>query len=182
MKYLILILSFIVTPSQAQTSFNHAFEAGIYLNSQAYAFSLFYAPRYNFTELSDFASLSIGTHVGIGFDFIGSDNVKSLFNIQVPAVIELNIGNCATPDHNDPLGFFIGGGVSYNYSNLKYEFTSETQNSFGPYANIGIRFSPFMDYYEEVFEVSGSGFRVGYLYDISSNKQNSFVFTAFSTF
>lgn len=183
-KLIFSLLVFLFTHTiQAQTSFNHAFEAGIFVHQDAFATGVCYAPRLNFVEMGEWASISLGTHAGIGFDVLQANNVKSCINIQFPAVVEFNIGNCATPTNEDPIGFFIGGGIGYNYTNVQFDTHSKTANSIGPYASIGLRFSAFDNIDGvDLFNLSGSGLRAGFLYDITKNEQHTFAFTLFSTF
>ncbi|NLR79563.1 hypothetical protein [Chitinophaga eiseniae] len=133
-----------------------------------FSIAITYSPRFNLMEHKH-TSLSVGIPLSIGgsggrggrqtdsyyvgddiyyYDYdTGEPEVKSRFMIDVPVILNFNVGALSSPDNPRRVGFFVGGGFGYHYGpvNVKqvirnYHYTDSTyQDSFGPVANAGIR-------------------------------------------
>jgi hypothetical protein len=110
-----------------------------------------YSPRINFVE-SESYSLSVGIPVSVGAQ--GSYNSQDVGNnsltflLNLPLVINFNMGAGSTRDNQNKFGFFVGGGFGYHYGTLNEttfdsygnEYTDQSSvSSYGPVADGGVR-------------------------------------------
>jgi len=160
MKKLILAIALFFT---AGTSFSQSFMhgAGItimggYTNGGDFTFAegFTYSPRFNFLERENL-SVSVGIPLSIGisastdsYDYYTDTYNSSIgFVLNVPVMINLNMGRGSTKENRKKFGYFVGGGFGYNHgdfiSTADYDqtgLTSSSDNNFGPAANGGLRF------------------------------------------
>ena len=155
MKILFLSFSLFVSCS---IGFSQSFINGIgiaVISTGGTGFSSFvtggitYSPRVNISE-SDHSSISIGIPLSIGLststtDASGAGTASVMLN--VPLLLNFNMGCGATRESDEKFGFFAGGGLGYHlaaYANT-YGNTGNnadgttTVNAFGPVANAGVR-------------------------------------------
>lgn len=100
-----------------------------------------YVPRYAFWSSGDHVSLSIGSNVGFALQL---SNFGSVFMLNIPVNMELNIGRGSKVDNEDPVGAFAGFGLEYNFV-----------NDFIPRVVV----APNGDYVESVSNLSQVGFQ-----------------------
>jgi hypothetical protein len=158
----IFLLAFLclagVKASQAQ-HFSHGLGVGIFVEDgngsyvkASYTFT--YSPRISFAE-TDKTSLSVGIPLNIGFSgaddgiyasngsYKIEDNLR--YTINVPLMLNFNIGAGSSPACQERMGFFVGAGYAYNVGTTDQEVVGtpyhvyETESSTGPAANIGLR-------------------------------------------
>jgi hypothetical protein len=112
-----------------------------------------YSPRINFLEMEN-SSLSIGIPLsaGISGDYYtdtygGSENTLS-FMLDVPLILNYNIGCGSSKENESRFGFFVGGGFGYRTSsyneNVDDGYGDTYQDgvkvsTFGPVGNAGVR-------------------------------------------
>lgn len=150
-----------------QTSFSqkfmHGAGTGVFINfssgiEPAIPTVLSYAPRINCFENGDL-SVSAGIPFSIGFaisdyaDFNSSPglDMESIFTyvINIPAMVNLNIGAGASKQTTKRFGVFIGGGFAYQYGRYVLDgydaytggHTTVNESSLGPAGNLGLRFA-----------------------------------------
>ncbi len=120
------------------------------------AYGVVYAPRINFKEMKEWASLSIGTKLAWAVsrtevqDFSNLTNVSTrevtTLVVDVPLLVGLNLGAGATRERTDGmLGAFINAGLGFNIRRFSYVNELEQkikQRSliFGPAFYGGFRF------------------------------------------
>jgi len=147
-------------------TFSHTLGFSFYAANNEYASGgLLYSPRMNFAMLSDNASVSLGTHLGIGnsLDSDTDDSNNSIYNysIDVPIVVEYNFGNGATNTTTYRFGGFIGGG--YGFHNAQWKkveggyLYDKSLHIRGPVINGGLRFT--------ITRTIPLGVRVGYMFN-----------------
>jgi hypothetical protein len=150
-----------IKASQAQ-HFTHGLGVGLFVEDAKMidakgSFTLTYSPRFSFAE-TDKTSLSVGIPLNVGLS--GSYNAvytdygyyeeNSLgYMINVPLILNFNIGAGSARGCKERMGFFIGAGYAYHVGSVfgivkdvetGYEYSdSETKSSTGPAANIGLR-------------------------------------------
>ena len=73
-----------------------------------------YSPRYAFWSPNDLMSVSAGSNLGLALQW---SNFGSLFMVNVPLLVELNLGRGSLADRDDAVGFFGGLGLEYNFIN-----------------------------------------------------------------
>jgi hypothetical protein len=165
MKRIILLAAIClagVKATQAQ-HFTHGIGTGFFVDdaatTSARAHVVFtYSPRFSFAE-AEKTSLSIGVPVTVGF----SGGYNGVYNsddgyydentlgymVNVPVILNFNIGAGSSRDCQDRMGFFIGAGYAYHVGTVdeeKYDpeyigyYThTHTMSTTGPAANIGLR-------------------------------------------
>lgn len=137
------ILGFAGLGANAQVSFNHSIGAAYYLSDGAEAPAILYSPRLNVVELGRELTISVGTHLGLGFQKSASSDGSSSgsFAIDIPLMAEMNFGHAANPDTRSGFGGFIGAGVGYNQMSREDEFSGsiEKSSTTGLVFNAGIR-------------------------------------------
>lgn len=116
-----------------------------------------YFPRINFLETSTL-SVSVGIPLSLGLSvsssyYAGSgiydSNPATIgFVANVPLIVNLNMGRGSTKENRNRYGYFVGAGFGYHHGNAivnktnssGYNYTGvESNNSFGPAANAGVR-------------------------------------------
>lgn len=142
MKKIKLILAFALMSistqfSYAQVSFSHGLGAEIFSTSNALVPALVYSPRVNFLQLASEATVSAGTHLGLGFNY-SSDGGDNYFAYEVPLVAELNLGSGSSPDSDVGFGGFLGLGYGINKIGSSDIGTAYNDAS-GIYVNAGLR-------------------------------------------
>ncbi len=185
MKKLIFALSFLFSISIASysQSFMHGAGFSIFVASAPGGNTtpnggLMYSPRFNFIE-NDEMSVSVGIPLSAGFsinynsrDYYGESNNSTSAMLDIPLIVNLNMGCGSTKESERRFGYFIGAGFGYHYGTIKYndyygdEYSSNI-NSYGPAGNAGIRFG-----------VGNSGknieVRLQYMKGIDDSKANIF--------
>lgn len=121
-----------------QVTFSHSAGAAYYYSPSAQAPGILYAPRINILEVNDAITLSIGTHLGLGFTF-SSQGGSNSFALDIPLVVELNFGEGAHPDTDSPFGGFIGAGYGISKFGSDDGFGSGSNDAAGFVFNAGIR-------------------------------------------
>lgn len=115
---------YIYTDSELQTDF---FTFGFY-------------PRYNFIAPNKNFSLSIGSPLGLGFNFFSNASGNFYgFMLQSPVTLDLNLGSNATKDNTALAGLFLGLGLNYNLSAFGQGNQNFTFHTFGPIFHGGIK-------------------------------------------
>jgi hypothetical protein len=111
-----------------------------------------YSPRFNFME-NENMSLSIGVPLSAGiseyYNSIDPTDNSLSYMVNVPLMINLNVGAGSTHGNQRRFGFFVGAGFGYeygsystNYSDGYSEYSSYiAKGSYGPAANAGMRFA-----------------------------------------
>jgi hypothetical protein len=118
---------------------------------------LTYFPRINFLETE-----SLSASVGIPLSIAVSGSYSTYYSnsggnysnggavgvvVNVPLIVNLNMGRGSTKDNTDRYGYFIGAGFGYHHGDFISTQTdgnsnysgSQSINSFGPAANAGFR-------------------------------------------
>ncbi|PWV47046.1 hypothetical protein [Chitinophaga sp. S165] len=150
-----------VKVSQAQ-HFSHGLGVGIFVEDAERAepkgsYTLSYSPRFSFAE-TDKTSLSVGVPLNVGFSVTYYDGYSYAYSIyddsdfgytiNIPVMLNFNIGAGSSSTCRDKMGYFIGAGYAYHVGSVYvpflneygYEYNiSETRSSTGLAANIGIR-------------------------------------------
>lgn len=113
-KYLVKTLLFLVVANlNSQTNFSHELELGyIFLSDNSKGPQVFYSPRCNFKKLGTKASLSLGSRIGMGLLGEPQDKELSKTAIQVPLLLELQVGRSQRKRENKGIGLFLGSGPS----------------------------------------------------------------------
>jgi len=73
-----------------------------------------YVPRYALWNKGDLMSLTAGSNLGLAIQF---SNLGSVFMINAPLGLELNLGRGSMADNDDPVGVYAGLGGEYNFVN-----------------------------------------------------------------
>jgi len=73
-----------------------------------------YIPRYALKSWGDRTSLTVGSNAGLVLQF---SNLGSIFMVNLPLLVELNVGRGSRADNEDPVGLYAGLGVEYNFVN-----------------------------------------------------------------
>ncbi|MBI3883294.1 MAG: hypothetical protein HY305_03520 [Sphingobacteriales bacterium] len=102
-------------------------------------------------QISIGVPLNIARVASISFPSYSGEGTKTTagFALQVPAMINLNMGRGATREIEERMGYFVGAGYGYYYHGYTVSQTGstyndsyskdETYNASGPAANVGIR-------------------------------------------
>jgi len=104
---------------------------------------LSFFPRYNLTE-SENSSVSVGSPFGVGIGILTeAGNASGIaWGVDVPLVIDYNIGLKSTPDNENSSGGYFGGGFGFMYTGWSGGGNSLTKAiTYGPLARAGFRFS-----------------------------------------
>ena len=73
-----------------------------------------YVPRYALWTKEDLLSLTVGSNLGLALQL---SNMGSVFMINAPLNLELNLGRGSIANNDDPVGVYAGLGVEYNFVN-----------------------------------------------------------------
>lgn len=144
-------------------SFMHGAGVGVFINlgpfiKPAIPTVLTYSPRINFVETNSL-SVSAGIPFSIGFgttyytNYYSSNELEventTTYVINIPAMINLNVGAGSSRQAEKRFGFFVGGGFAYQYGSyvldeynaVREEYEKVKETSVGPAGNIGLRFA-----------------------------------------
>lgn len=126
--------------SLAQTSFSHSLGAGFYVSpsASAYAPAIVYSPRLNFLELADEATISVGTHLGLGLLYNSREGASS-YALDLPVVVEFNLGHGAHPDTRSSFGGYAGFGFGISKIGSSGAFGADYNDAAGVVLNGGLR-------------------------------------------
>ncbi len=105
--------------------------------------NLSYFPRYSFMEYGK-TSLSLGVPLGLGFgmytDTYDSDD-GIYFSLDLPLVLDFNIGCNSSKENDDNFGGFFGVGFGYQLMSISdTEYADYDGVSYGPMVRGGVRF------------------------------------------
>jgi len=158
MKKLICSLSFLffISIASYSQSFMHGAGFSIFVASAPGGNTtpnggLMYSPRFNFIEGEDM-SVSVGIPLSAGFsinynsrDYYGESSNSSSAMLDIPLMVNLNMGAGSTKEAESRFGYFVGAGFGYHYGTINYsdyygDEVSSNINSYGPAGNAGIRF------------------------------------------
>jgi hypothetical protein len=90
-----------------------------------------YSPNFSFTNgMSDF-SVTLGSHLTAGYYFAEDSTEEDFIYTDLPLLVELNFGHNASKDFYYDMGWFMGGGYTYNRLYDRWQS--------GPVATIGFR-------------------------------------------
>lgn len=186
---MLLAIAFMAGFSSYSQSFMHGAGVAVFVdkpkNADAGAMGgLTYSPRFNFLE-QDEMSVSVGVPLSVGLSGSYSANYGSYegesnslsFMLDVPLIVNLNLGCGSTQESERGFGFFVGAGFGYHYGvrneSLKdsygYEYNGKTKSSTtGPVGNAGVRFGVGREHQHNI-EV-----RLAYMKGLSEEKSNIF--------
>lgn len=106
--------------------------------------TLSYNPRFNLFEFGNNASLSVNAPITVGVGMGGGG--FGTFAINIPATINLNLGNVSTYNSDANKGFTLGAGMEGVYLTQplvaldEIYYADEKRYWFQPVANIGYRY------------------------------------------
>jgi hypothetical protein len=164
MKKIILSLAVFLSMSTAfSQSFMHG--AGITVlgtsksrtgSDLSYGEGFTYSPRFNFFE-TQALSVSVGIPLSFGLSATTASTVDAYGDytssvglvVNVPLIINLNMGRGSTKENRQKFGYFVGAGFGYHHGDYLtdgiYDPNTGTytdtysSNTFGPAANAGVR-------------------------------------------
>jgi hypothetical protein len=112
-----------------------------------------YSPRVNFIENENLSvsvgiPLTVAIAIGLGNDYYSTggfytDASSVGIVVNVPLVVNLNMGRGSTKENRQKFGYFFGGGLAFHHGDFIDDYSDDgtsTVNAFGPAANTGIRF------------------------------------------
>lgn len=174
LKLILLIVVVSVTSklSYGQLTFSHDLGAAFYLSDLASSPAAVYSPRLNFLELNDEATVSLGTHLGLGFNY-SSDGNDNYFAYELPLVAEINLGNASSRNSEASFGGFAGLGYGLNKMGNSTNFGGSYNDAAGLYVNAGIR---------GIVNDQSIGLRVSYLMNTKVGFDDVLGITLFYTF
>ena len=131
-----------IEPYKVYQSWSADMTAGLFLplkySLNYYGFGFF--PRYNFIAPKEYLSVSAGAPMNVGLDvFVSSGGSIIQYMIDLPLVLDFNIGSRATRFDDTPFGAFLGGGLAYNFSHLTFGTANLNLHTFGPMVHGGFR-------------------------------------------
>lgn len=163
-----LLMSFISLQAQDGPEFMHSLGGKFffYPNSDGFtSTAIVYSPRVN-VIYGENSSLSIGTHLGLGFSLTNrAQGGSRSFVLDLPLVVEWNLGTGSTRDYTDGFGGYVGAGYGLHRVSISSDEWggNSAATLHGPVFTGGFRFSAGM---AGVFELGGS-----YLIDLKSKEQ-----------
>jgi hypothetical protein len=137
-----------------------------------------YSPRFNFAEMENM-SLSVGIPLSAGiseyYNSMDPDGNSLSFMLNVPLMINLNVGAGSTKENESRLGFFVGAGFGYHLGSYNTNVTDgydeyssyQAKSSYGPAANAGVRIA--VGNHQKNIEI-----RLSYLKGIDATNANVF--------
>ncbi len=156
-KSILFFIAFVVcTVSQAQSFMHSGGVNFLIMNAKINNFTgkysltmaftnLTYFPRFNLLE-TEGSSISVGVPVGAGMGVssgTGMGDASIYWGLDLPAVIDYNIGKKSTLDNEQNFGGYFGGGFGYTLTNWSDGSSTEKINSYGPILRGGVRFGKF---------------------------------------
>ena len=143
---LCIFLSVIGFNMNAQPEFNIGAGLGIHQIGERYAPGIIVAPRLNIVDLSDAASVSVGTFASLLY-FSTPDGTMQLpetrFGFEAPVVVSINFGRDANEYAIEQFGFVVGLGYNYGQLTLSGDGYEELLRSDGITIMGGIRVHAF---------------------------------------
>ncbi|WP_375561605.1 hypothetical protein ACE193_03375 [Bernardetia sp. OM2101] len=143
--------------AKAQNDISFSFKAGVgaYSGGGSAGYAAVLSPRLNFLSFSEIGTLSVGTHIGLGYSSNSTYNSRtgaegqSSFVFDLPVMLELNLGNSSSPDNESDFGGFVGAGYGFSkLSNNDLNYGGNSATTSGPvlnaglsYRGVGVRFS-----------------------------------------
>ena len=130
----------------AQFEFNWGAGLGIHQVGSRYSPGLVVAPRINILDLTDAASLSVGTQASLMYYSLAEgsrDLPESRVGFEAPLMVQVNIGRDANDYAIEQMGFVVGVGYNYGQLKLSDEGNKETLKTTGVTVMGGIRFAAF---------------------------------------
>ena len=127
-----------INQSFGKTPFSHALGGSYYIGGGAGAPGITYSPRYNFLEIKKELTMSIGTHIGLGFSFNSQDGASS-FALDLPIMLEINFGHASDAHTRTSFGGFGGIGFGISKIGSSGTFGADYNNAAGLVFNAGIR-------------------------------------------
>lgn len=131
-----------IEPYEVYQCWSADMTAGLFLPLK-YSFTYYgfgFFPRYNFFAPKEYLSISAGAPMNLGLDiFVSSGGSIIQYMVDLPLVLDFNIGSRATRFDDTPFGAFFGGGFGYNFSHLTYGAANLNLNTFGPMVHGGFR-------------------------------------------
>jgi hypothetical protein len=179
-----LILLFFVSAFGFSQSFMQGagvaiFVANVNNSDPAVVAGLTYSPRFNFVEMENM-SVSVGVPLTVGvsgyYNSMDDENSSLSFMVNVPLMINLNVGAGSTKENERRFGFFVGAGFGYHLGSFTTnttdgygdEFSSySAKSSYGPAANAGVRIA--VGSHHKNIEI-----RLSYLKGIDVNSVNAY--------
>lgn len=162
-RLLLSIVFCLLMHASFSQKFMHGAGTGVFINlspfiQPAIPTVLTYSPRINFVE-TNALSVSAGIPFSIGFgttyytDYYSSNGLDventTTYVINIPAMVNLNIGAGSSKQTEKRMGVFVGGGFAYQYgryvldeyNGVTNEYPKVKETSIGPAGNIGLRFA-----------------------------------------
>jgi hypothetical protein len=158
-KILLFVVVYMVSVSAFAQRFQHGIVGGVFFSHKENVqnetlWGLTYSPRIVFIETAQLSvsvglPLTVGEGLGGYNDSTGLNDTHTSFMLNVPVIVNLNIGAGSSWLNKGRVGAFVGGGYAYHYSVTpdKVSFQNELivvakggSRSLGPVANAGLRF------------------------------------------
>ena len=148
-----IALVFMALPkvSLGQASFSHSLGAAYYVSTSTVITenyeststigspAILYSPRINMVELGREMTVSVGTHLGLGF-MLDTNSGSASFAMDLPVVAEINFGHGAHADTRSSVGGYAGVGYGINRLGGGSNFDGvSTNKASGPVLNGGVR-------------------------------------------
>jgi hypothetical protein len=158
-RLLLFAATCIISVNAFSQSFQHGIGVSVFFDNMVpdkitAISAITYSPRYNFHETQNM-SISLGIPLSIGFmdDGSGSYDVTtgeqvagdiSGFSLDVPVMVNLNLGGGSSRMNKGKFGGFIGAGYTYHYASSRDYIKNDIDKSigggsFGPTVNGGMR-------------------------------------------
>lgn len=162
-KLILFVAACIISVNAFSQSFHHGIGVSIFFDNMTpdkitAISAITYSPRYNFRE-TEKMSASLGIPLSIGFvgdgnntvyydEVTGEETSGSIkgFAVNLPLVVNLNVGAGSTKGNKHNIGGFIGAGYTWHYVSSR-DYTKDGNDktiggsSFGPTINGGFRFN-----------------------------------------
>ena len=170
-----VVLFSTLTVSYGQISFSHSLGGSVYLSENVSAPGILYSPRLNFLELGDEITVSVGTHLGLGFS-LNADSQgggSGSFALDLPVVAEINFGQGANPDTQSSFGGFAGLGFGISKMGASDAMGDGYNDAAGVVINGGLR---------AIIRDKAVGLRVSYLLNIKKDNSSVLGVGLFYTF
>lgn len=144
--FLCILLSVIGFDLNAQPEFNIGAGLGIHQIGERFSPGIVVAPRLNIVDLSDAASISVGTFASLKY-FSTPDGSRELpetrFGFEAPVIVSINFGRDANEYAIEQFGFVVGVGYNYGQLTLSGEGYEELLRTDGVTIVGGVRIQAF---------------------------------------
>ena len=191
-KYFLLAIICIGSLHASSQSFIHAVGLSVFIDHTPHSpniasYGLTYSPRFNVME-NNKMSVSVGIPLTVGGsggsggkqpdgywiddqyyyyydDGYEAPEVKARWMVDVPVIVNLNLGALSSKYNTQRIGFFVGGGFGYHLGPVNVDhrdlrgnhyIDSTYQHLAGPVGNLGIRIRTGSKYSTEGIELKGS--------------------------